>query len=172
MVNTSVPTKEQCLEILKKHNISSNVLQHCLVVTQLAEEFCYKIPQANREITIAGAMLHDIGRSMDHSICHAIKGVTILENEQIDARIIAIVKNHIGTGITMEEAIKLGLPPEDYLPTTLEEEIVSYSDNLVKGSKKVTFEDALRHFVQKFGKESHVVKGFFRQKELLDKMIK
>lgn len=171
MVNTSVPTKNQCMKILRKYNTPNSVIQHCLTVTEIVEDFCSKIPSINKDIAIAGAMLHDIGRSVDHSIFHAVNGVRILENENIDYRIISIVKNHIGTGITKEEAVKLGLPVQNYIPKTIEEEIVSYADNLTDGGIKRSFEEILDYFIQKFGKESHVVKGLYRQKELINKLM-
>jgi len=65
-------------------------------------------------------MLHDIGRSVTHSIFHAIEGVKILKRENISERIINIVKNHIGTGIPKKEAKKLDLPEDDYIPKTKE----------------------------------------------------
>lgn len=172
MEDSNIPTKDQCMYILKKYKTPNTVIQHCLIVTGVVEEFCLKIPQVNRKIAIAGAMLHDIGRTINHSISHAINGAEILEKENIDSRIIAIVRNHIGTGIVKEEAKKLGLPSENYVPETLEEEIVSYSDNLTSGNDKCSFEEKLDHFIQKFGEESHVVKGFFRQKKLLNSLIK
>ncbi len=172
MENSSIPTKDQCMYILKKYKTPNTIIQHCLTVTGIVEEFCLKIPQVNRKIANAGAKLHDIGRTISNSISHAVNGVEILEKENIDPRIIAIVRNHIGTGIVKEEAKKLGLPPEDYIPETLEEEIVSYSDNLTSGNDKRNFEETLDYFIQKFGKESPIIKGFFRQKKLLDSLIK
>ena len=42
----------------------------------------------------------------------------------------------MGAGITSEEAEKIGLPPGEYIPETLEEKIVAHSDNLVEQDKK------------------------------------
>jgi HD superfamily phosphodiesterase len=42
-----------------------------------------------------------------------------------------IIHNHIGAGVPRDEAVALGLPPEDFMPHTLEERIVCHSDNLV-----------------------------------------
>ncbi len=172
MEDHTIPSKNQCLIILKKYKTPREVVQHCITVTKIVEEYCLEIPQIQKELVIAGAMLHDIGRSVDHSIYHAVNGVKILENENIDSRIIAIVRNHIGTGITIEEANKLGLPLGDYTPQTLEEEIVSFSDNLTAGNEKRSFEETLNHFIDKFGEDSHVVKGFLRQKKLIDNLTK
>jgi uncharacterized protein (TIGR00295 family) len=172
MGNHAIPSKNQCLDILKRYNTPREVIQHCIVVTGIVEEYCSKIPQIQKEVAIAGAMLHDIGRSINHSIFHAVDGVKILENENIDSRIVGIVRNHIGTGITLEEAEKLGLPSGEYIPQTLEEEIVSFSDNLAAGNDRRSFDETLNRFIDKFGEDSHVVKGFFRQKELIDSLLK
>jgi uncharacterized protein (TIGR00295 family) len=171
MVDEFIPSKAECLEILKKYNTPEQVIQHCMLVNKIAEEICSKIKDLDTQLVIAGSMLHDIGRSINHSIFHAIEGVEILRKEGIDKRILSIVQKHIGTGITKEEAKKLGLPSGDYIPQTAEEIIVSYSDNLVCGRRRCTFEETLKDFVSKFGTESHVVKGFHKQKELVEKMI-
>lgn len=171
MVFDVVPSKEECIKILEKYKTPTQVIQHCILVTQIAENFCDQILEAKRDIVIAGSMLHDIGRSLTHSISHAIKGVEILEEENLDPQILAIVKNHIGTGITKEEAVKLGLPAEEYIPLTIEEIIVSYSDNLAAGNQKCSFEEKLQDFKNKFGLESHVVKGFLKQKEIIENSI-
>ena len=92
MTDLRIPSKEQCIKILEKYNTPTNVIQHCLLVTEISENFCFKIKQINNKLVIAGAMLHDIGRSVDHSILHAIKGVKILAQENLDQRILLIVK--------------------------------------------------------------------------------
>lgn len=171
MVFNVIPSKEECIKILEKYKTPTQVIQHCLVVTRIAENFCDQISDVKRDLVTAGSMLHDIGRSITHSISHAVKGVQILKRENLDPRILAIVKNHIGTGINKEEALKLGLPSEDYIPLTKEEIIVSYSDNLVAGDRKCSFEEKLQEFKEKFGQESHVVKGFLEQKKFIDQSI-
>ncbi|MHA1303984.1 MAG: HD domain-containing protein [Candidatus Heimdallarchaeaceae archaeon] len=164
----SIPSKEECLVLLKKYNTPTNVIRHCLAVTDVAEKICREIQHINKELVIAGAMLHDIGRSVTHSLFHANEGAKILKHEGIDPRITEIVKNHIGTGITKEEAIQLGLPPEDYMPKTLEAVVVSYADNLTKGENASSFEQALERFIHRFGHDSHVVKGLYKQREIIE----
>ncbi len=166
-----IPTKEKCLAILRKYNTPAQVIDHCLTVTKIAERFCAQIDNVNTKLVIAASMLHDIGRSKEHSIFHAIEGVKILEGENLDQLLILIVKKHIGTGITETEATKLGLPLDDYIPKTTEEIIVSYSDNLACGSRECSFDEVLNNFISKFGEDSHVVRGFFRQKEFIEKII-
>ncbi len=171
MSSTKIPSKEKCEKLLQKYNTPPNVIKHCLLVTEISNEFCDKIKQIDKNLVIAGAMLHDIGRSVDHSIRHAINGAKILKEEKLDPRIISIVKRHIGTGITKDEAIKLGLPIEDYIPSSKEEILVSYCDNLTCGDKRCSFDETLKQFIMKFGEDSHVVKGFHKQKETVEKML-
>lgn len=170
MVSSRIPSKEECLVILKKYDTPLQVIQHCLTVTQIVEDFISQINNINKELAIAGAMLHDIGRSVDHTIFHAVKGVEILKEENLDPRVLSIVRNHIGTGIEKEEAIKLGLPSGEYIPQTIEEILVSYSDNLAFGKKKRTFNEGLKEFISKFGADSNIVKRFYEQKEIIEKL--
>ena len=48
-----------------------------------------------------------------------------------------MIKRHVGGGITAQEAEKFGWPKDIYEPVTLEDKIVSYSDKLIDGSKRV-----------------------------------
>ena len=115
-----LPTREQCLSILKEAGCESGVIEHCLAVEKLA----LQIGQRCREdidlaLLSAGALLHDAGRGERHDIQHAIKGVAILQGLGIDQRVIDIVKKHIGAGLTRDDARSLGLPEDDYMPSTL-----------------------------------------------------
>ncbi|MBQ6547337.1 MAG: HDIG domain-containing protein, partial [Candidatus Methanomethylophilaceae archaeon] len=46
---------------------------HCCTVRTVAEEMMKRI-DCDRDLVIAGAMLHDLGRAKDHSILHAMIG--------------------------------------------------------------------------------------------------
>ncbi|MHA1687031.1 MAG: HDIG domain-containing metalloprotein [Candidatus Heimdallarchaeaceae archaeon] len=162
-----IPSKAECLQILKKFNTPPQVIEHCLLVTEITEKLIKNCKNINVDIAIAGAMLHDIGRSITHSLFHAVEGAKLLQKEDLDPRIIEIVKKHIGTGITREEAKKLGLPEDDYVPRTTEEIVVSYADNLACGTRPCSFQEALNHFIQKFGTESHVTLGFIKQHQFI-----
>ena len=59
------------------------------------------------ELVEAGALLHDIGRSKTHSVHHAIVGAEIAESLHLPESVIAIIKRHVGGGITAQEARKL-----------------------------------------------------------------
>ena len=77
-----------------------------------------------------GALLHDIGRALSHDITHGFKGANILRKEGLPENVALIVERHVLGGFTSSEALHLGLPPKDFLPTTLEEKIVCVADKL------------------------------------------
>jgi uncharacterized protein (TIGR00295 family) len=121
-----------------------------------------------------GAYLHDIGRSVTHGVGHGIESGKILRKLGYSEALIRMVECHVGAGITAEEAKKLGLPVQDYLPETLEEKILAYADkflesdfifNTVNGEQTVEREEVeyksiintLERFRKQFGKNSPIV---------------
>ena len=134
--------KEEILDLLFKIKLKENIIRHVLAVENLALKTAELIKLNNPEIEIdfellsRGALLHDIGRSVTHGIEHAVEGVKIAKKYCKDERVLKIIENHIGAGITKDEAKKLGLPLKDYIPITIEEKIVANSDNLLAGDKK------------------------------------
>jgi len=79
------------------------------------------------------------------------------------------VERHVGAGITQEEAVKLGLPPRDYVPQTLEEKIVCYADKLISCNKKVSIEETLRQFTSDLGEGHPAIE---RLKALHEEIVK
>ena len=63
--------------------------------------------------------------------------------------VIAIIKRHVGGGITDAEAKKLGWPKDNYTPVTLEEKIVSYADKLVETFERAPIEDTVNKLKEK-----------------------
>jgi uncharacterized protein len=63
-------------------------------------------------------------------ILHGLIGYRILLDEGYGEEVAAFARNHTGVGITRQEVVEqhLPLPPAEYLPTTVEQEIVMYAD--------------------------------------------
>ncbi len=93
------------------------------------------------------AMLHDIGiiktnapdigcNGKDPYILHGFHGKKMLENEGLFNHAI-VCESHIGLGITKEEVIKNKLPlePKDYIPLSIEEQIICYADKFFSKRK-------------------------------------
>lgn len=134
---------KECYEIWDKYGLQDKVREHCISVSQLAEEIG-KASSADVDLIVRGALLHDIGRAVTHDpFLHFIESGNILRREGFDDRIVRIAERHFSCGMTEEEASRFGLPPKNYIPETLEEKIVSFADNLVFGSRIGSFEEFL-----------------------------
>ena len=92
---------------------------------------------ADMELVIAGALLHDIGRSRDHTIMHANAGADMAERLGLPKELVNIIRKHIGAGVDAIDAREMGLPDRDYIPRTIEERIVAHADNMVSDNKVV-----------------------------------
>ena len=82
-------------------------------------------------------MLHDIGRSVDHSINHAVIGASIAADLELPMEVVEIVRRHVGAGLDEEEVREFDLPKGDYIPRTIEQKIVCHADNMVSDNKFV-----------------------------------
>ncbi|WP_406657051.1 TIGR00295 family protein [Methanolobus sp. ZRKC2] len=135
---------EQALKILEESGCKQKVIAHCIAVSNLAtcigKELSNRGEKLDFELIKIGGLLHDLGRAKTHGIMHGLEGARMAEERGLDPRLVQIIKRHIGAGITPEEAIKFGLPEDDYIPCTMEEKIVAHADNLTKGTKKITIQ--------------------------------
>lgn len=97
------------------------------------------------DTAVRGAMVHDIGTYLvlrengadggplkfgDNYIEHGLLGYRLLLDEGIDESIAQFARNHTGVGLTKEAVARqhLPLPPDDYVPLNLEQEIVMVAD--------------------------------------------
>ncbi len=101
---------------------------------------------ADLELVRAGALLHDIGRSVTHSVMHPVVGAKIARDRNLPEAIVHIIQRHIGAGITPGEARKLGYPAGDYMPHSLEEKIVGMADKLTGDDSYLSVQEALGEF--------------------------
>jgi uncharacterized protein/tRNA (cytidine56-2'-O)-methyltransferase len=122
--------------LLDRAGCTKRVILHCCTVKVVAEEIA-KGTDADMELIIAGALLHDLGRAKDHTVMHANIGADMAERLRLPKELVNIIRKHVGAGIDDEDASELGLPKGDYIPRTMEEKIVAHADNLVSDSKVV-----------------------------------
>ncbi len=163
-MSNQLPSREQALQLLYETNCPIQVISHCKGVAKLAKEtaeICQKKGYTvDVDLVEVGALLHDIGRSQTHTVDHAVVGVKIAKAKRLPEPLINIIKRHVGGGITDAEAIELGWPKDNYMPTTLEEKIVSYADKLVETFEQVPIEatiDKLRE-EKKYDAAERVIK--------------
>ena len=100
----------------------------------------------DENLVVIGGLLHDIGtyRVLKHDgsdgeplkfdgphyIEHGLLGYQYLLDEGVDESIAQFARNHTGVGLTKDEVIRQGLPlpPADYVPVNLEQEVVMVAD--------------------------------------------
>ena len=168
-------------ELIHKYYASEPALERILLVhSEAVRNRALEVARRHPELELdeafiaEAAMLHDIGilrcdapgiecHGMEPYIRHGLLGGEILraEGQPQHAR---VAERHTGTGLTAEAIRRQGLPlpEEDYVPETLEEQVVCYADKFYSKSRldtEKTPEQVLRSLA-KFGEESVAV---FRQ---------
>ncbi|MEM2094876.1 MAG: TIGR00295 family protein, partial [Candidatus Bathyarchaeia archaeon] len=150
-----LPAPREALEILHKVGCTPPVIDHCKAVSQLAVMFAKRARAKGINIDIdlvrIGGLLHDIGRSKTNSVDHGFIGGVIASSLGLPESVRRIIERHVGSGIPSDEAVKLGLPQQDFVPETLEEKIVSYADKLIEGKHRKSFDAILDRFAKELG---------------------
>ena len=156
-MNEKLPSSQMALTLLSEFGCSKRVVAHCKAVSALAVKFAKACENKGLSVDVnlvkVGALLHDIGRSKTHGVDHAIIGMEIAKSLNLPKSIVSIIENHVGGGVTVDEAKKLGWPVKDYIPTTLEEKLVTYSDKLIEGLKVVSIEKTIKKFSRELGED-------------------
>jgi uncharacterized protein/tRNA (cytidine56-2'-O)-methyltransferase len=113
------------------------VIVHCCTVKTVAAAIAERT-DADIELVVAGALLHDIGRARDQTMMHANTGADMAEGLGLPEELVRIIRKHTGAGIDDTDAADLGMPEGDYIPRTLEEKIVAHADNMVSDNRIVS----------------------------------
>lgn len=134
-------------KIIDKYYPEDNELRHILLthsqsVTQKALQIVLSHPELSldKDFVTEAAMLHDIGifRCDAPGICcfgtepyirHGIIGSKLLRDEGYPKHA-GVCERHTGAGISKDAIIRqeLPLPLQDFLPISLEEQVVCYAD--------------------------------------------
>jgi len=125
--------REKALILLREVDCPENVIEHCVCVSEKATSMASRVQErvtVDMSLVEIGALLHDIGRSVTHSIDHGVVGARILREHGVCTPLQLICERHVCAGIPRKVAGKIGLAPCDYVPVTMEEKIVCHADNL------------------------------------------
>ena len=125
-------------------------------------------------------MLHDIGIlrcdapriecfGTEPYIRHGMIGAAILRGEGLE-RHARVCERHTGAGLTRDDIVSqnLPLPPKDFLPETVEEQLICYADKFFSKTRleqEKTFAQAERSLA-KFGEEG--LQRFLRWQQLFE----
>ena len=172
----NLPSKEEALNLLSKSGCSKEVISHCKAVASLAVEIAERLRKNGLKVNVKlveiGALLHDIGRSKTHSVHHAVVGAEIARSMGLPNSVTSIIERHVGGGITLEEAAKLGWPPKSYLPETIEEKIVCYADKLIEGNRIVPIEVTVKKLAKELGENHPAISRIQELHEYFSSLVK
>lgn len=141
---------------------SQSVARKALQIVSLHPEL-----NLDREFIEDAAMLHDIGIiktdapgikcfGTEPYICHGILGAEMLRQEGLP-RHARVCERHTGAGLSLNEIVSqnLPLPHQDFLPETLEEQVICYADKFFSKThldREKSIEKAEKS-IAKFGEE-------------------
>jgi ribonuclease Y len=121
-----------------------NVLQHSIEMAHIAGMLAAEL-DADVEIARAGALLHDIGKAVDHEVqgTHVEIGRRILEKFGVDSRIIQAMQAH----------------HEEYPYETPESIIVQVADS-ISASRPGARRDSVERYLERLGDLERIAKSF------------
>ena len=165
------------LSLIHRYYPEDNALRQLLIHhSQQVARHAQRVAAAHPELFLdadflyRGAMLHDIGIFLTDApgihchgtapyIIHGRLGAELLRREDDpEAEALArVCERHTGTGLTAQTIIErqIPLPPADYRPETLEEQVICYADKFYSKShpeRERTYEQTLQSLAR-FGEE-------------------
>ncbi|MBI2654292.1 HD domain-containing protein [Candidatus Woesearchaeota archaeon] len=139
-----IPTREECLKILKEQNVPDNVIAHLKAVHDFSMKVCDLLEKrginVNRDLIAAGALLHDIKKV--NSEDHILDGYELVKSLGFP-EVALIIKKH---GL-------VHIKKEEFEPKSWEEKIVFYADKRVKGDKIVSVDERFSYIRERYKKE-------------------
>ena len=142
------------LAIINKYYPEDNELKHILLthsrsVAEKALWIADRHPELNldRQFLEEAALLHDIGVFLTDApgihchgthpyICHGYLGSELMRQEGYPRHAL-VCERHTGTGLTKETILAKGwgLPVKDFVPETLEEQLICFADKFFSKTK-------------------------------------
>jgi ribonuclease Y len=121
-----------------------NVLQHSIEMTHIAGMLAEELG-ADVQIAKAGALVHDIGKALDHEVqgTHIDIGMRILQKFGADPRVITAMKSH----------------HEDFPYETIEAVIVQTAD-AISGGRPGARRDSVENYIKRLQDLEALVNGF------------
>ncbi len=128
-----------------KADLFDLVFEHCQIVAEIALQCAETVDEpVDRDVLQAAALLHDIGAypffddkgqtdGYGFYPLHAVLGARLIVDEGFDIRIAQAVENHLLLGLSKQEIESdtsrvWPLPHHDYVPNSIEGEIICYAD--------------------------------------------
>ena len=175
-MNPPIPDIDRCLQLMDDFAMWENIRRHSFMVARVAERLqrglkesriAVKFPE--RDLVIAGALLHDIAKSrcIEENCRHAEAGAVFC-TELGYPRIAEIVRNHVVLSRYRHESYRAG--------NFNAVELVFYADKRVRHDEVVTLDERLEYIIGKYAdnspeQEALIVKNFMKCKDLEENLF-
>lgn len=143
-----LPSREQCIELLKQHKNPEHIIEHSLQVERIANYLARKLKERGLDIDLdlvsRAALLHDIAKfsTLNSDIRHGKVGQEILL-EKGYPKIAQISREHALSEILRKGALQ-----------SWESRVVYYADKRVNDNKIVSLEERFGYLRERYGKKS------------------
>jgi uncharacterized protein len=154
-----IPSREECNELMVLNSMRPNIVEHSIQVMHVSLAIADNLKNGvavNRNIVIAGALLHDITktRSLKTKERHDVSGGELLR-EMGFVSIAEIVEQHV---------ILHNLSPQGRLE---EREIIYYADKRVMHDKIVTIDERVHDLLERYGSTEEIERLIIQNKNLI-----
>lgn len=105
------------------HEFGSGIIHHSLAMADLAEDIATRYPQVDRDILVAGALLHDIGKTIEYEN-------PLMPQQTVEGKLCG----HIAIGYSEFKKVVDELHIESEVPILLEHMILAHHGKLEWGS--------------------------------------
>ncbi len=140
----NIPSVNECLDLMEQYHMLPNIKDHSIVVAGVAKVIATGLTEVGHELSmekiIAGALLHDIGKTacLDNDDDHAAKGVEIVLAHNLKP-----IADIVGEHVILEN-----YSTENNFT---EKEIVYYADKRVNHDQVVSLEERLTYILDRYG---------------------
>ncbi|NLJ60618.1 MAG: HD domain-containing protein [Firmicutes bacterium] len=153
-----------CMEILRHYDLPEGIIAHSVKVAYIAEFVASRLRASGCPVNIsnvvAGALLHDVGKSKVHrrqkAVNHAEASAEIVTQEGLE-ELAPVVSSHILDAIISEN------DP----PLTWEQKIVFYADKIVT-HKLVSLEERFSDLSERRGDIKHLLDAAYKPTKALE----
>ncbi len=158
-ISDRIPSREECNELMVQHSMRPNIVEHSIQVMHVSLAITDNLKNGvavNRDLVIAGALLHDITktRALKTKERHDLSGGELLR-EMGFTSIAEIVEHHI---------VFNNLNPQGRLE---EREIIYYADKRVMHNEIVTIDERMHDLLQRYGNAEEIRSLIHHNKNLV-----
>jgi putative nucleotidyltransferase with HDIG domain len=163
-LNEMIPSIEACFRLMDKYQMLGHIKAHSLVVARIAHLLARVLRDVGFDISVekavAGALLHDIGKtvSLESSKDHSEIGRQICLQNNLE-EIADIVGEHVR------------LKNYNLNGNYSEKEVVFYADKRVNHDKIVSLEERLDYILGRYGRDQEELRSAIRENFELCKKV-